>query len=96
VNAKKLCDHITKKELGKDDHYVTHFKEIWRVKKDLTHVRFFNGYKTDRKELLIELKDLQVNTFRKFLPEGMKPGTSVFTLFLGQIVVSKNFKDDSK
>ncbi len=92
VNAKKLCDHIDKKDLGPDDHYVTHNKEIWRVKKDLTHVRFFNGYKTDRKELLCELKDLQLNTYRKFIPEGMKPGTSCFTLFLGQIVVSKNFK----
>lgn len=92
VNAKKLCDHIKKEELGPDDHYVTHFKEIWRVKTDLTHVRFFNGYKTDRKELLCELKKIEVNTFRKYIPEGMKPGTSCFTLFLGQIVVSKNFK----
>jgi hypothetical protein len=96
VNAKKLCQHIDKKDLGPEDHYVTHFKEIWRVRKDITHVRFFNGYKSDRKELLIELKDLQVNTYLKFLPEGMKPGTSCFTLFLGQIVVSKNFSDDTK
>lgn len=94
VNAKKLCDHIDKKELGPDDNYVKHFKEIWRVKKDLTHVRFFNGYKSDRKELVVELKDLKVYTYRKIIPEGMKPGTSCFTLFLGQIVVSKNFTDD--
>lgn len=91
VNAHKLCYRVLPGDKGAPDYYVTHNKEIWRVNRELTHVRFFNGYRPDRKELLCELKDLQVNTYLKDLPEGMKPGTSCFTLFLGQIVVSKNF-----
>jgi hypothetical protein len=90
-NTKLLCDHIDKKELQPGEHYVTHKEEIWRVKKDLTHVRLFNGYRSDRKELIIELKCVEINEFINFLPEGMKPGTICFTLFLGRIVSSKNF-----
>lgn len=91
VNAHKLCEHIDKKDLKEGEQFVTHNKEIWRLKKDLTQVRFFNGYKSDRKELLIELKGIELNKFVKNIPEGMKPGTICFTLILGQIVVSKNF-----
>lgn len=96
VNAKKLCDHIDKKDLQPGEQFVTHNKEIWRLKKELTHVRLFNGYKTDRKELLIELKGLELNKYTKVIPDGMKPGTICFTLILGQIVVSKNFKDENQ
>ncbi len=37
-NTKLLCEMIDKKDLQPCDHYVKHNKEIWRVKKDLTHV----------------------------------------------------------
>ncbi len=91
-NSKKLCEKIDEKDLKDGDYYVTHNKEIWRVRKDVTHVRFFNGYRTDRKELLMELKSIEVNQFVNNIPDGMKPGTICFELILGHIVVSKNFK----
>ena len=90
-NTKLLCDKIDKKELQAGDHYFTQNEKIWRVKKNLTHLKLLNGYRSDRKELLIELKGVEINEFIDFLPEGMKPGTICFTLFLGQIVTSKNF-----
>ena len=90
-NTKRLCDQIDKKELHPGDHYLEGNKQIWRVKKDLTHVQFFNGYNKNRKEILCELKGLDIIKYTNFLPEGMKPGTICFTLFLGKIVTSKNF-----
>lgn len=93
-NSKKLCDHIDLKDLLSGQQYVTHNKEVWRLKKDLTHVRFFNGYRPDRKELLIELKAIELNQYVKNVPEGMKAGSFAFALILGQIIESKNFYND--
>ena len=84
-NAKLLCDHIDKKDLKPGEHYVTHFEEIWRVKKDITHVQFLNGYRTDRRKLLCEIKAIELNQFNNMVPEGMEPGTTCFTLYLGQV-----------
>lgn len=91
ANVKKLCEKVDKKDIKPEDHFVKHFKETWRTKKDITHVRFFNGYKTDRKELLLELNNIEIVKFIEKIPDGMKPGTICFVLTLGQIVVSKNF-----
>ena len=87
-NGKLLCDHIDKKDLQPGDQYLKHNKEIWRPKKDLTHVQFFNGYRPDRKKLLCELKTIEINRFVNEIPEGMKPGTVCFSLKLGQIVIN--------
>lgn len=84
-NTKLLCELIDKNDLKPGEHYVTHFEEFWRVKKDITHVRFFNGYRTDRKKLLCELKKVEINEFIKFIPDEMKPGTICFTLTLGKV-----------
>jgi hypothetical protein len=62
-------------------------KKIWRINKDLTHVQFFNGYRRDRKEMLCELKTIEI----KDNPEGDTPGESWFVLHLGQIVKAKIF-----
>ncbi len=85
-NTKLLCELIDKKDLSPDDHYVKHNQQIWRVKKDFTHVQFLNGYRPDRRKLLCELKKVEINEFIKFIPAGMKPGTTCFTLFPGQII----------
>lgn len=85
-NTRLLCDKIDKNELQPGEHYVTHFEEIWRVKKDITHIQFLNGYRPDRKKLLCELKKIEINEFIKYVPEDMRPGTICFTLYLGQII----------
>jgi hypothetical protein len=95
-NTKKLCEKVNKKDILSSDHYVTHFKESWRTRKDITHVRLFNGYKSERKELLVELKKIEIIKFMNKIPDGMKPGTICFVLTLGQIVVSKNFQSCQK
>lgn len=61
--------------------------EIWRTRKDLTHVQFFNGYRKDRKELICELKSIKIVEN----PEGETPGEDWFVLSLGRIVKTKNF-----
>lgn len=86
-NTKRLCYLSDKKELKKGEMYVQHENEIWRIKKDLTHVQFFNGYRKDRKEMLCELKSIEI----KDNPEGDTPGISLFVLYLGRIVNIKNF-----
>lgn len=87
-NGKLLCDHIDKKDLQPGEQFLTHDNETWRVKKDLTHVRFLNGYRPDRKKLLCELKTIELRRFIKNVPEGMEPGTIAFTLVLGKIISS--------
>jgi len=86
-NTKRLCYLSDKKDLKSDEMYVTHEKEIWRIKKDLTQVQFFNGYRKGRKELICELKAIDI----KDNPEGDTPGVSLFVLSLGRIVSEKNF-----
>lgn len=85
-NTKRLCDLIDKKDLKPGEHYVTHFEEIWRVKKNITHVQFLNGYRPDRKKLLCELKKIEIIEFIKKVPEDMKPGTVCFTLTLDKVI----------
>lgn len=91
-NTKLLCELIDKKDLQPGEHYVQHLKEIWRVKKNLTHVQFLNGYRPDRKKLLCELKKIEINEFIKKVPEDMKPGTICFTLSLGQVINNSESK----
>jgi hypothetical protein len=86
-NTKRLCYLSDEKELEKGEMYVQHENEIWRIKKDLTHVQFFNGYRKNRKELLCELKAIDI----KENPEGDTPGVSLFVISLGRIVSAKNF-----
>jgi hypothetical protein len=86
-NTKRLCYLSDEKDLKKGEMWVQHEKEIWRIKKDLTHVQFFNGYRKDRKELLCELKAIEIRDN----PEGDTPGQSLFVLHLGRIVTAKNF-----
>jgi len=69
------------------ENYIQNEKECWRIKKDLTHVQFFNGYRRDRKELLCEIKSIELEDD----PEGETPGESWFALYLGRIVKSINF-----
>ena len=86
-NTKRLCYLGDKKELKKGEMYMQRGKEVWPIKKDLTHVQFFNGYRKDRKELLCELKAIKIIEN----PEGDTPGLSLFVLSLGRIVSAKNF-----
>ena len=89
-NGKLLCDHIDKKDLQPGEQFLTHNNEIWRIKKNLTHVQFLNGYRPERKKLLCELKKIEINEFIKYIPEDMEPGTICFTLTLGLIVSKFN------
>ena len=92
-NVKKLCDHISEKELNPADHYITNEdKEIWRPRTDIKTIRYFNGYRTDRKTLIVEVKNIDIVKSVENIPDGMKPGTVCFVIKLGQIVESKNFK----
>jgi hypothetical protein len=86
-NTKRLCYLSNEKELEKGEMYVQHEREIWRIRKDLTHVQFFKGYRKDRKEMLCELKAIDI----KENPEGDTPGISWFVLDVGKIVTAKNF-----
>lgn len=86
-NIKRLCYLSSKKELQPGEDYIELGKEVWRIKKDLTHVQFFNGYRKDRKELICKLKSIKLEED----PEGYAPGESFFCLYLGRIVESKNF-----
>jgi hypothetical protein len=85
LNSKLLCDHIDKTELKPGEQYVTHGCDIWRIKKDLTHVLFINGYQPDRKKLLCELKAIELNQFANQVPEGIVAGSFAITLILGRI-----------
>ena len=86
-NTKRLCFLSNKKELQEGEHYVQHEKEVWRIKKDITHVQFFNGYRSDRRELICEVKSIDIVEN----PEGETPGEYWFVLSLGRIVKTKNF-----
>ena len=85
-NTRLLCDNIDRASLIKGDHYIEHNKEVWRPKKNITHVRFLNGYRKDREYIICELKSINIDKFIKEIPDGMEPGTVCFTLELGQIV----------
>ena len=59
-NTKRLCYLGNKKEVPPEENYVVHEKECWRIKKDLTQIQFFNGYRRDRKELTCEIKSIEI------------------------------------
>jgi hypothetical protein len=86
-NIKRLCYLSNKKELEALEDCLQMDKEIWGIKKDLTHVQFFNGYRADRREMICKLKSIKL----KENPEGDTPGTTLFVLSLGSIVERKNF-----
>ena len=91
-NTHLLCEKIEQKDLTeREQHVVVGKKETWRLKKDLTHVRFVNGYRSIRKELTCEIKGMNIDNFVKNMPDGVTPGCICFTIELGQIIESKNF-----
>lgn len=78
-NIRLLCDCDIK-----DNLYYT--------RRDITHVRFVNGYKKDRAVMVVEVKGIFHEEFIDFIPDGMKRGDQALTIELGDIVESNVIK----
>jgi hypothetical protein len=55
-------------------------------RKDITHIRFVNGYRADSPWLVVECKEVGCYKFVNEIPEGMKKGNSAVEIILGAIV----------
>lgn len=58
--------------------------------KPINAVWFALGYRSDRKMLKVEVKEINIDTFVDIIPEGFKKGDQTFTLDLGVILDSVN------
>jgi hypothetical protein len=58
----------------------------WAVRSDISTVRFVNGFRNDCKFAVCEVKGIFVDHFVKFVPKGMKPGTTAFTIEIRRVL----------
>ncbi len=69
-NVNRLCDKT---------------KEGWSPRTDITHFRFFNGYKKDRPWLIVKSNGVFYDRFENEEKYKVPFGTELFTLELGEI-----------
>lgn len=87
-NVHLLCDKINLEDIQPGDHYVTNEdNETWRPRTDIKTLRLLNGYRKDRKIVIIEAQKIEVVKFEKE-QYGFKPGAVCFAIKLGHIVES--------
>lgn len=55
-------------------------------RKDITHIRFVNGYKDNSPWLVAECKEVGCYTFVNEIPEGLKKGDIALEIILGAVV----------
>ena len=58
----------------------------WTIRTDIKKVRFVNGLRNNCKYALTEINGIFVDTFEKFIPRGMKPGTTAFTIEIRRVL----------
>jgi len=58
-------------------------------RKDITHIRFINGYRADSPMLVAECKEVGCYTFINEIPEGLKKGDIAIEIILGKVVEHK-------
>lgn len=78
-NAHKLC------KMNPEDNK-------WYPRTDVTHLQLINGYRPDARRIIVEVKGIYIDTFKNFVPDGMKPGSRALTIELGAVVEQINFK----
>jgi transposase-like protein len=58
----------------------------WTVRTDISKVRFVNGFRNNCKYAVCEIKGIFVDHFVKFIPKGMKPDTTAFTIEIRRVL----------
>ena len=59
-------------------------------RKDITHIRFINGYGPKSPMLVAECKEIGCYTFMNEIPEGMKKGQIAIEIILGRVAETAN------
>jgi len=55
-------------------------------RKDITHIRFINGYRADSPWLVAECKEVGCYTFKNEIPMGLQKGDIAIEIILGEVV----------